>query len=132
MAHETNVHRFCKNIPGENVNRMRFKLAIILIVFSLTLWSQSAATGPSQPETKIQGKIVSMEIVPIDGYHPEGGIRLTVQSDESNWTVHIGPQWVKDNRNIGVGLGSEVMVIGTTLRFGKSSEISLRQIKKKD
>lgn len=104
---------------------------LFFVVVSILFWVQSVLTDQSQVETKIEGKVLSIEIVPIDSDHPEGGVHLSVQANQSKWIVHVGPQWLRDNRSIGVGTGSEVMVIGTTLRFGKSNEISPLQIRKK-
>lgn len=117
-----------RNIPRFNLARLYF--TVIFLILFLALWGNLPLADQKKVETKIQGKIVSMKIIPIDSHHSEGGVHLVVQSKRMNWIVHVGPQWVRDNSNADLGVGNQVMVIGTTLRFGKSDEISPSRITK--
>ncbi|MEK7689494.1 MAG: hypothetical protein AAB425_00580 [Bdellovibrionota bacterium] len=90
----------------------------------------SSTQAAEKSETKIQGKVLDLRIVPLTSKTAEPGVELTVHTASGDVIVLVGPAWIKANKELGIGRGDEVMVVGVRASLDELAAVFAKDVRK--
>jgi hypothetical protein len=77
--------------------------------------------------SQIEGKILSMDTLSVDGEEP--GVRLRVDiGNGEQMDVHLGPRWFLNQQSVNLTEGEPVGIVGMTIRLDDHPAMVAREV----